>query len=72
MRATPRTVSDNFGFLRGRMLRQIFRIVGQPCQLAGLDIVQGERQRHISVSPVMPIGLAVGRNVNQLRPGACI
>ncbi len=48
---------------------QKLTIVHQVIVLEPVDMVQAKRQRHIAMFVVVPVRLAIGSNVNQLRFG---
>src|SRR5512133_754275 len=68
VRTTPRGVIDDFDFVCGRMLFKIFAVVGELGEIVGLDVLHGIRERHLAVAMVMAVGLAICRDVHQLRP----
>ena len=67
VRAAPRGSVHDPGLHRRRMSRQERGVVGQRRSAAGLDPGAGGRQRHLPEAMVMAVGLAVGRDLNELR-----
>ncbi len=49
--------------------REELRVVGHPRAAAGLDRVDGERERHLAVAVVMAVALSIRRDVHELRRG---
>ncbi|MFO0635691.1 MAG: hypothetical protein U0168_22860 [Nannocystaceae bacterium] len=70
--AAPRAALDHAGLVLGRMLREELTVVGQPDLGRLLERVQRVGQRHVAVAMVVAVGLAVGRDVDQLRPVAAV
>src|SRR5687768_13435918 len=68
METAPGAFFDDFNLLGWRVPTQVFAIVGQPGQLLGFDLVQGISQGHVTETMMMPIALAVGCDMYQLRP----
>ena len=50
-----------------RVLLQELAVVGQPGQLLGCERVERVGERHVAVPVVVAVGLAVGRDVHELR-----
>src|SRR5260370_40111254 len=72
MHATPRALFDDFHFMRWRVLGKVFTVVGDTCQLVALNVVERIGEGHVAVGIMMTIGLAIGGDVNQLRPPAVV
>ena len=58
----------NLNLVFRRVLLQELAVVRQVDRLVGLQKVQGKRQGHVGVRPVVAVGLPVRRHVRQLRP----
>jgi hypothetical protein len=61
---TPGTIFDNLHRISRRMLLEKLPLVDQLRELGFLDVVQNVAQCHLPEMVMMPITLAVGRDVN--------
>src|SRR5271157_6215797 len=58
--------------MRWRVVGKVFTVVGDSCQLVAFNVVERIGEGHVAVNMMMTIGLAVGGDVNQLRPRAVV
>src|SRR5262249_15476935 len=70
MRAAPGTVLDNLCLVLRRMLLEVLSVIRETGYAFLLDVLQCISERHVSVSMVMSVALAVGGDVHELRPVA--
>ncbi len=70
METAPGGVFNDFNFVCGWILFQIFAVIGDLCQIIGLNIVKGESQRHIPEAVMVTIGLSISGNVDELSTSA--
>ena len=70
--ATPRTGLVDFGFVRGRMPFEGFRVNRQARVFAGLDGMQRVCQGHVAMAVVVAVGFAVGGDVHELSVAAAV
>ena len=70
--AAPRRSLANLDLVGGRVRREERAVVGEGRGLAGLDLLDGGGERHLAEALVVTVRLAVGRAVDQLRPGALV
>ena len=68
VRTAPRRVLVDLHFVRrGRQLEEL-SVVRQLCELVLFDVVERVGERHVALRMMMAVGLAVGRDVDELRP----
>jgi len=51
------------------ILGQVFTVIGDSCQIVVFYVVEGKSQRHIPETMVVPVGLTVIGDIDQLRQG---
>ena len=56
----------NLNFMRGWMLLEVFAVIGQFRLLVLVDHLQRKSERHFPVVMVMSVGLAIGRDMDEL------
>ena len=69
--ATPRRALDDLDLVGGRMLREVSGVVRHP-DPRFRESLDRHCERHLAEAMVMSVGLAVGREVHQLRPGPVV
>jgi hypothetical protein len=69
MSTTPGGVFRDFNLARGRVLFQIFPVIGDLCQAIGFNVMKGKSQCHVPEAMVVSVGLSISGNVDKLRPG---
>ena len=69
-RSSTRCASQDLHLLGGRVPLQVLAVVGEPRQALLLDVSKRVGQRHLAVAVVVAVGLAVGRDVDELGPVA--
>src|SRR5258706_3257670 len=72
MNAAPGTVFENLDFVRRRIAGKELGVIYDAGQFVRLDVMQSVGQSHLAPRMMMPITLAVGRDVHQLRPVALV
>src|SRR6516225_1224533 len=55
-----------------RVTLQVFPVVSQLGELVAADILQSVSKRHFTAEVVVAVGLAIGRDMDQLRPGTVL
>jgi hypothetical protein len=72
MRTAPRGFLYNFYFMSGRMLLQVFAVVGDLRQIIGLNVAQDVGQCHIPEAVMVAIGLTVSGDMDKLGKRTCL
>ena len=72
MNTAPRGVLVNLHLEIRRIVLQELAVIGDPRQLSRFDILHRVSERHLSVSMMVAIRLAVSRDVHELGPGSAI
>src|SRR5476649_1968659 len=68
----PRRVFHDLHFQFRWMLFQELSVIGETDFSFGIDLVQGEGQRHVAILVVVTVSFAIGSNVHQLWPGTFV
>ena len=58
----------DLNFTRGRMLFEVFTIIGQAGEVLRLNVIQGIGQGHFTMAMMMAVRFAVCSDVDQLIP----
>ena len=70
--AAPGGVLEDLDLMLGRMLFQELAVDGQLGQPLGLQDIEAVGQGHVPEPVMMPVGLSVGGDVNELRSGSVL